>query len=103
MFGIVAGLVAVGGLLAGTSFRTWTALFLGTTVFTSVSGFGFPSTGAVSPAQVSSDTHMENNYEWTDNMLVFDVVNFDHPVFIGTNWLQGSFDVSRSRGEGEAA
>ncbi|HWJ05332.1 MAG TPA: hypothetical protein VNS57_06025 [Steroidobacteraceae bacterium] len=53
VFGIVAGLVAVGGLLAGTSFRTWTALFLGTTVFTSVSGFGFPSTGAVSPAQVT--------------------------------------------------
>jgi lipopolysaccharide transport system ATP-binding protein len=62
-----------------------------------------PGSYSVSPALVSSDTHMENNYEWTDNMLVFDVVNFDHPVFIGTNWLQGSFDVSRSRGEGEAA
>lgn len=52
VFGIVAGLVAVGGLVAGASLRGWTALFLGTTAFTSVSGFGFPSTGAVSPAQV---------------------------------------------------
>jgi hypothetical protein len=52
VFGIIAGLVAVGGLLAGAWFRTWTAFFLGTTVFTSVSGFGFPATGSVSPAQV---------------------------------------------------
>jgi hypothetical protein len=52
LFGMVAGLVVVGGLLAGAWFRYWTALFLGTTVFTSASGFGFPPTAAVSPAQV---------------------------------------------------
>lgn len=62
-----------------------------------------PGSYSISPALVSSDTHLENNFEWTDNMLVFDVVNFDHPVFIGTNWLQGSFDITRSRKEGESA
>ena len=52
VFGIIAGLVVVGGLLAGAWFRGWTALFLGTTVFTSASGFGFPPTASLSPAQV---------------------------------------------------
>jgi hypothetical protein len=52
VFAMLAGLVAVGGLLAGAWFNAWTALFLGLTVFTSVSGFGFPPTESVSPAQV---------------------------------------------------
>ncbi|MDR6842915.1 ABC transporter ATP-binding protein [Pseudoxanthomonas sacheonensis] len=60
-----------------------------------------PGSYSISPALVSSDTHLDNNYEWTDNMLVFDVVNFDHPVFIGTNWLDAEFSVSRTRAAGE--
>lgn len=49
--GIVAGLVVVGGLMAGARLDGWAALFLVTTILTSVSGFGFPS-AAVSPAHV---------------------------------------------------
>lgn len=60
-----------------------------------------PGSYSISPALVSSDTHLDNNYEWTDNMLVFDVVNFDHPVFIGTNWLDAEFSVFRTRAAGE--
>lgn len=60
-----------------------------------------PGSYSISPALVSSDTHLDNNYEWTDNMLVFDVVNFDHPVFIGTNWLDAEFSVFRTRTAGE--
>ena len=52
VFGIVAGLIVVGGLLAGAEFKGWTAFFLGTTVLTSATGFGFPATGETSPAQV---------------------------------------------------
>ena len=59
-----------------------------------------PGSYSISPALVSSDTHLDNNYEWTDNMLVFDVVNFDHPVFIGTNWLDAEFDVLRVGSKG---
>jgi lipopolysaccharide transport system ATP-binding protein len=55
-----------------------------------------PGSYSISPALVSSDTHLDNNYEWTDNMLVFDVVNFDQPVFIGTNWLDAEFEVLKS-------
>jgi hypothetical protein len=41
---IVAGLVVVGGLMAGTRLDGWTGLFLVTTALTSITGFGFPYT-----------------------------------------------------------
>ena len=43
LVGIVAGLVVVGGLMAGVRLNGWTGLFLVTTVLTNVTGFGFPS------------------------------------------------------------
>ena len=42
LVGIASGLVVAFGLLAGKRLDGWTALFLATTVATSVSGFGFP-------------------------------------------------------------
>lgn len=51
VLGIIAGLVVVGGLLAGTRLDGWTAFFLGTTIVTSVTGFGFP-TRQVTPPQI---------------------------------------------------
>jgi len=54
-----------------------------------------PGSYSFSPALVSSDTHLENNYEWVDNALVFDVVNTDKGFFIGTNWLDAVFQISR--------
>lgn len=44
VLGVLTGLVAVGGLLAGARLDGWTALFLATTTLTSVTGFGFPFT-----------------------------------------------------------
>src|SRR5215207_2554159 len=41
---IAAGLVVVGGLIAGQRLDGWTGLFLTTTVLTSVTGFFFPLT-----------------------------------------------------------
>lgn len=40
--GILAGLVVVGGFLAGARLDRWIAVFLVTTLLTSVTGFGFP-------------------------------------------------------------
>ena len=40
--GIIAGLVVVGGLMAGVRFSRWVSLFLATTLLTNVTGFGFP-------------------------------------------------------------
>src|SRR6266545_4409178 len=42
LVGIGSGLVVLFGLLAGKRLHPWTALFLATTVATSVTGFGFP-------------------------------------------------------------
>src|SRR5438270_12757556 len=42
LVGIASGLVVVFGLLGGKRLDGWTALFLATTVATSVTGFGFP-------------------------------------------------------------
>ncbi|MEA5122805.1 ABC transporter ATP-binding protein [Xanthomonas floridensis] len=54
-----------------------------------------PGSYSVSPALVSGDNHLENNYEWIDNLLVFDVVNVDRDVFIGTSWLDARFFIGR--------
>jgi hypothetical protein len=40
--GIISGFVVVGGLLTGHRLEAWTSVFVGTTVATSSTGFGFP-------------------------------------------------------------
>jgi hypothetical protein len=42
LVGILAGLVVMFGLIAGKRLNGWSAIFLATTVATSVTGFGFP-------------------------------------------------------------
>jgi hypothetical protein len=49
--GIISGLVVAGGLASGRSLGSWTAVFLVTTILTSVTGFGFPS-NALLPSHV---------------------------------------------------
>lgn len=44
LIGIVSGIVAMFGLMAGRLLKGWTPLFLSSTFATSVSGFGFPFT-----------------------------------------------------------
>jgi hypothetical protein len=51
LIGIVSGLVVLYGLLTGRPFGAWTALFLATTIVTSVTGFPLPPFG-VTPARV---------------------------------------------------
>jgi hypothetical protein len=49
--GIIAGLVVLGGLMAGARLDGWTALFLITTTLTSISGFLFPA-ATITPAHI---------------------------------------------------
>lgn len=49
VLGIIAGLVVVGGLMAGARMDGWTAFFLATTILTSLTGFGFPFTQVLPP------------------------------------------------------
>jgi lipopolysaccharide transport system ATP-binding protein len=60
-------------------------------VFTCTLG---PGSYSFSPALVSTDTHLVDNYEWTDNAVVFDVINADRPMFIGSSYLDARFYLS---------
>jgi lipopolysaccharide transport system ATP-binding protein len=54
-----------------------------------------PGSYSVSPALVSTDTHLVDNYDWIDNFFVFEVVNTDHPYFIGSTWLDSVWEIHR--------
>ena len=47
-----------------------------------------------SPALVSTESHLVNNYEWTDNALVFEVLNVQFPTFIGSSHLDATFQLT---------
>lgn len=51
-----------------------------------------------SPALTDSDTHLDKNYEWSDNALVFDVMNADRAFFLGTTALEARFNIQRRQG-----
>jgi CBS domain-containing protein len=51
LVGIFTGVIVVFGMLSASTLPTWTALFLITTVATSVTGFMFPGTG-LDPARI---------------------------------------------------
>lgn len=53
-----------------------------------------PGSYSVTVSLSSSHTHLTDNYEWQDNSLVFDVVNFDRDFFIGTVELSGKFTIN---------
>ncbi|WP_141058497.1 ABC transporter ATP-binding protein [Stenotrophomonas rhizophila] len=54
-----------------------------------------PGSYSVSPALVSTETHLVDNFEWVDNLIVFDVLNTGVSPFIGSNWLDADFSVER--------
>ena len=58
-----------------------------------------PGSYSVSPALVSSDTHLAGNYEWVDNLLVFEVINVDRAFFIGSSSLDARFAIERTHNE----
>lgn len=58
--------------------------------FTAALGAGSYS---IQTALVSSDTHLEHNYEWLDLALVFTVTNADKAHFAGCNWMPPSIGI----------
>lgn len=62
-----------------------------------------PGSYSISPALVSTETHMVDNFEWVDNLIVFDVMNADKTTFIGSNWLDAAFSVERLDASGNAS
>ena len=41
----------------------------------------------------TKETHLENNYEWRDQALLFEVVNNQQDEFVGTAWLKPSLKI----------
>jgi FkbM family methyltransferase len=56
-----------------------------------------PGSYSVTPALTDSETHLNTNYEWSDNAFVFDVVNVGRAFFVGTTALDARFDLQRTR------
>jgi lipopolysaccharide transport system ATP-binding protein len=54
-----------------------------------------PGSYAVSIALCSSESHLSNNYEWSDNLFVFDVINVNKFHFAGSQWIDADFVVER--------
>ncbi|WP_153110917.1 ABC transporter ATP-binding protein [Propionivibrio limicola] len=48
---------------------------------------------SVSTALVSTENHLQNNYEWRDLALVFNVTNISKPRFVGTSWIPVKFEI----------
>lgn len=54
-----------------------------------------PGTYSIQTALVSTDTHLENNYEWRDLALIFNVANLSKPHFSGCAWINPIIEISR--------
>jgi lipopolysaccharide transport system ATP-binding protein len=54
-----------------------------------------PGTYSVAVAAHSQDTHLENNYEWQDQALIFSVINIDKPIFVGMTWMPPDIKVTK--------
>ncbi|MBZ9694840.1 MULTISPECIES: ABC transporter ATP-binding protein [unclassified Mesorhizobium] len=43
----------------------------------------------------TGDVHIDNNFDWIENVEVFDVINSDRPFFVGTSRLEHAFEIVR--------
>ena len=53
---------------------------------------------SVTIALHDSDNHLQNNYEWRDNAIIFNVINFSKPDFVGLAYLEPSLKIKRING-----
>jgi lipopolysaccharide transport system ATP-binding protein len=53
-------------------------------------------TYSVVTALTSSETHLINNYDWRDRVLVFNVININKPFFVGVSWIEHSVQIKHS-------
>uniref|UniRef100_UPI0037536659 Wzt carbohydrate-binding domain-containing protein n=1 Tax=Undibacterium sp. TaxID=1914977 RepID=UPI0037536659 len=52
-----------------------------------------PGSYSITTALTRGESHLDQNFEWSDNLLVFDVINVDKAIFIGNHWLDTKFEV----------
>ncbi len=52
---------------------------------------------SIAVAAHGHDTHLDANYEWRDQALVFHVINTQHKEFIGSSWIAPEIKVNNVR------
>ena len=52
-----------------------------------------PGSYSIQTALCSTDTHLVNNYEWKDLVLVFNVVNISKSNFAGCAWIDPIIEI----------
>lgn len=57
-----------------------------------------PGSYSIATALVSSGTHMDNNYEWTELAIVFTVMNMSRQEFIGCAWIDPMVEIESQSG-----
>lgn len=45
---------------------------------------------------VEERDHIHKNFQWVDNGLIFNVVNFDKPEFVGVSWNEMHFNIQKN-------
>ena len=50
---------------------------------------------SVSLSLSREDSHLDKNYEWRDNALIFHVFNTHREDFVGTSWLEADVEIAR--------
>lgn len=58
---------------------------------------------AISLSLSREDSHIDKNYEWRDNALLFHVFNHGKENFVGCNWLDARLEVARDERESQRA
>ena len=80
--GITTGILVVGGMLRGEREEGWTAIFLVTTVLTSVTGFMFPGPIVPTPAQIFGFISLIVLMPTLIALYVYDLAGFWRWVYI---------------------
>lgn len=60
-----------------------------------------PGSYSISLALTSTETHLVDNYQWKDLVLVFTVANLHHPRFVGLAYIPPQISVTHATGGAE--
>ena len=84
LVGIATGLIAVWGMLTGKRYEGWTAVFLATTVLTSVTGFMFPvPLSPLLPSQITGIISLAVLLPTLLALYMFKLAGFWRWVYVG--------------------
>ncbi|MCC4297741.1 ABC transporter ATP-binding protein [Aurantimonas coralicida] len=54
-----------------------------------------PGSYSITPALTMSSSHLEKNYDWQDNLVIFDVLNVSRNYFVGTAAIDAVIEIDQ--------